>query len=113
MTQKDNSSVRRTGDCRVKLSPEMLARLDQIAEHEYGMPTATLAAFAIAEWLKSKDAIRAQTTMGIMEAARKMGGTAGQMLEQLAQSPEYVDQCIALAQKNLPLDGEVAKGNEA
>ena len=39
----EKESVRRTGDCRVKLAPSMMERLESLAEL-YGMPSATFAA---------------------------------------------------------------------
>ena len=44
----ERSLLRRTGDCRVKLDPDMLERLEKLAK-AYGFPVATMAAMAIGE----------------------------------------------------------------
>lgn len=103
-----DENVRRTGDCRVKLAPDLLDRLEVIA-NSYGMPTATLAAFAIAEWVNQKESTARNAKLGVVEAARKMGMD----MSQVEITPELVSQCTALMQKNLPLDGAVATGNGA
>lgn len=100
--------TRRTGDCRVKLSPDMLQRLESLAD-SYGMPTATLAAFAIAEWVNQKETNARNAKIAIVEAARKMGVD----MSQIEVTPEFMAEAQALMQRNLSLDGAVAKGNEA
>lgn len=57
---------RRTGSIRVRLSPEMLDRLEALAKR-YGMPVSTLAAFAIARFVQSEEMNR----MVVMDTARQ------------------------------------------
>lgn len=51
----------RTEGLRVKLSPDMMSRLEIIAD-SFGMPTSTLAAYAIAEFVNRTEASRAVQT---------------------------------------------------
>ena len=105
----NDTTTRRTDNVRVKLAPDMMERLERMAGN-YGMPTATLCAFAIAEWVTGKENNLAMSRMAVMDMGRKMGGQIGDMISQMADSPEF-DQIIgqasvALSQTNLPLDGE-------
>lgn len=88
--------VRRTGDCRIKLSPDMLHRLEKMAD-TYGMPSATLAAFAVAEWLNQKEAGLAMSRMAVMDIGRKVGGAIEEQLAQLVNDPEFERMTIAAA----------------
>lgn len=107
--------VRRTGDCRIKLSPDMMLRLEKMAD-TYGMPSATLAAFALAEWLNQKESGLAMSRMAVMDIARKAGGALEGQLNQLANDPEFERMVLAssgaLSQPQLPLDNEVPQGTK-
>jgi len=108
----NETTTRRTDNVRVKLAPDMMERLERMAGN-YGMPTATLCAFAIAEWVNGKENNLAMSRMAVMDMGRKMGGQVGEMIAQLAEGPEFdhiVSQAsVALSQTNLPLDGEAPK----
>lgn len=101
------NEIRRTGDLRVKLSPEMLARLEVMAT-SYGMPGATFAAFAIADYINRQDNQAKLARMGTLETIRQLGiqddGKLDQMLS--AAMPAIAK---ALAQENLPLEHEGPK----
>ncbi len=108
----EKESVRRTGDCRVKLAPSMMERLESLAEL-YGMPSATFAAFAIADYINRHETNQRMARMAVMDVSRQAGETLnltdeqmekvfGPMLAELAKQQ-------ALTQQNLPLDGEATK----
>lgn len=105
----NDSTTRRTDNVRVKLAPDLMERMERMAGN-YGMPTATLCAFAIAEWLNGKENSLAMSRLAVLDMGRKMGGQVSEMLEQMVQGPEFdqmVSQAsVALSQTNLPLDGE-------
>lgn len=101
--------TRRTNNIRVKLAPDMSERLESMAD-KYGMPTATLAAFAIAEWLTGKENGLMLSRMAVLDVCRKVGGQVSEMLNQVVNSPDF-DQMIAqssmaLNQVNLPLESD-------
>ena len=108
----EKESVRRTGDCRIKLAPAMMARLESLAE-AYGMPSATFAAFAIADYINRHELNQKMVRMAALDASRQMGENMtltdeqmekvfGPMIAELAKQQ-------ALTQQNLPLDGEATK----
>ena len=105
----NDATTRRTDNVRVKLAPEMMERLERMASN-YGMPTATLCAFAIAEWVAGKENNLALSRMAVMDMGRKMGGQVGEMISQMVEGPEFeqivAQSSVALSQTNLPLDGE-------
>jgi hypothetical protein len=105
----NDSTVRRTDSVRVKLSPDMLERVERMANN-YGMPTATLCAFAVAEWVGQKENGIAMSRMAVMDIGRKIGGVLESQINELANDPEFERQALqmsqALSQPNLPLDGE-------
>ena len=68
----EKESVRRTGDCRVKLAPSMMERLESLAE-AYGMPSATFAAFAIADYINRHENNQRMARMAVMQIARQTG----------------------------------------
>lgn len=70
MTQKE--IIRRTSDCRVKLAPSVLERLERVADR-FGMPSATYAAFAIADHLDRYEANQRLARMAVMDVARNSG----------------------------------------
>lgn len=113
----NDTTTRRTDNVRVKLAPDMMERLERMASN-YGMPTATLCAFAIAEWVAGKENSLALGRMAVMDIGRKVGGQVAGLIEEIANSPDF-DAAIlqassgALSQPNLPLDGEAAPKGEA
>lgn len=112
----NDTTTRRTDNVRVKLAPDMMERLERMASN-YGMPTATLCAFAIAEWVSGKENQVAVSRMAVMDMGRKIGGQVGDLLSQFGNSSEFesiVGQTTAaLSQTNLPLDGEAKPSGSA
>lgn len=62
---------RRVAEVRVKLQPEMAARLDEIAKRR-GVPSATLAALVIGEYVERYDQHQRYQQMAVVESARLM-----------------------------------------
>jgi hypothetical protein len=107
-------TINRTDSVRVKLAPQMLERVEKLAT-DFGMPVATLCAFAVAEWVRQKDQNVAIARMAVMDAARRT----------VDQSPKMDDEAMErmlgpaveamlkqmTAQQSLPLDrGEPDQG---
>jgi predicted transcriptional regulator len=65
-------TVLRTDSVRVKLAPDMLERVEKLAS-DYGMPTATLCAFAVAEWVRTQERQHALARMAVLDASRRLG----------------------------------------
>ena len=99
----NDTTTRRTDNVRVKLAPDMMERLERMAGN-YGMPTATLCAFAIAEWVTGKENNLAMSRMAVMDMGRKMGGQIGDMISQMADSGIRSDHrssvCCALSDQS-------------
>lgn len=106
---------RRTGDCRVKLAPDVLQRLDRMAE-TYGMPPATLGAFAIVEWLNQKENSLQLGRMAVLDMSRRVGGQVEEAITAALKDPEFDSMLLKATdsiQGQLPIDGEVSKGDAA
>ena len=95
---EDRVLTRRTGDCRIKLAPDMYDRLDTLAK-AHGFPLATMAAVAVAEWVNSKEANASNQRMMLLDVGRKMAGDMGKMFETMADSPELQVAAEELARK--------------
>ena len=109
----EKESVRRTGDCRVKLAPSMMERLEKLAEL-YGMPSATFAAFAIADYINRHDTNQRMARMAVMDMSRQAGETMNMTEEQMEKvfGPMLIEiaKQQALTQQNLPLEHEGPEG---
>lgn len=103
--------TRRTGDVRMKLAPPKLKELEELAVI-YGMPPATLAAFAVVEWLNGKQTQLKLQRMAVMEISRGATSQMREALESLVDDPEF-QRAALTASAPAPLDGEVAPGGEA
>jgi hypothetical protein len=97
------NGVSRTGDMRIKLALSVMERVDVMAA-EYGMPSATFCAFAIAEFLNQKEAQRKLTQMAVMDIGRRS-------LPQMEKALEKMLPALLAAMSSEPalLDGEAAK----
>lgn len=84
---EDREVTRRTGDCRIKLAPDMLARLEELAR-AYGFPVATMAAVAVAEWVNGKEQQARNQRMMLLDVGRQVGGRLGELFQSVADSPE-------------------------
>lgn len=78
--------VRRTGECRVKLAPDMMERLDALAT-AHGFPVATMAAVAVAEWVNSKEQHVKNQKMMMLDMSRNMSGELSKILEAVGTDP--------------------------
>ena len=106
--------IRRTGECRVKLSPEMMARLDALAT-AHGFPMATMAAVAVAEWINSKEQNAKNQKMMMLDMGRQIAGEMGKVFGVMADSPELLNQAEEVARRaqeqlNLPSIGSGSQG---
>ena len=106
--------TRRTGDCRIKLAPDMYDRLEVIAK-AHGFPLATMAAVAVAEWVNTKEQAAKNQRMMLLDIGRQMAGDAAKMFETLADSPEALEaigkvSAQAQGQLTLPEVGQGASG---
>lgn len=111
MTMHD-STVRRSDSIRVKLAPVMVERVERLAE-SYGMPVATLCAFAVAEWVAGKENNLRLARDAVLGIGSQVGGEMQKVLGHYAQSPEFERMALqastAMSQPNLPLDGEASR----
>lgn len=111
---------RRTDSIRVRLAPEMMDRFEALAAR-YGMPPATLCAFAVARFVQQEENNASLTRMAVLDAARKSGEKMDEMFNEESMEkifgpmfkalmeqmqPELTQ---ALQQKSLPLDGEASR----
>lgn len=102
--------VKRTDSVRVKLSPEMLDRVEKMAA-DYGMPAATFCAFAVGDFVRRSEQQAQLGRMAVMDAARRSGDAmdlSDERLERIFSSilPEIAK--IAAEDKRLTLDQEEA-----
>jgi predicted transcriptional regulator len=105
---------RRTDSIRVRLSPDMLDRFAGLAKG-YGMPPATLCAFAVAQFVQAEEAKQGQvknlmaSIMGSLQeqiAASTGNVEAGLMDSEAFRNAIAAAGHVALTQPNLPLDDE-------
>ncbi len=66
----EKQTVLRTDSVRVKLSSDMLKRVEQLAV-DYCMPTATLCAFAVAEWVRGQDRQVSLSRMAALDMSKR------------------------------------------
>ena len=99
------SENKRVDSIRVRLSEEMMQRFEQLAKR-YGMPPATLAAFAIARFVQAEESNAANARMAVLDATRRMGESMPEDAIEALISNGLAGMVKALQQPNLPLDGE-------
>jgi len=92
---RSDQAVARTDSVRLKLSPDMVSRLERLAE-AYGMPLSTLGAFALAEWVVGKENNVRLARDAVMGISAVIGGDAQRAIAELSASPEF-DQLVAQA----------------
>lgn len=98
-----NEPIRRTDAVKIKLAPDVLARLEDQAR-VFGMPPSTLCAFAVADWLQRQENNAKLTRMAVLDATRNLMGDEGSLAMAIEAALPAVTK--ALSQQNLPLDGE-------
>lgn len=105
-------TIKRTDSIRVKLAPAMVERVERLAE-AYCMPTATICAFAVAEWVAGKENNLRLARDAVMGIGAQVGGEMQKALGEFAQTPEFDQMALqasaALSQPNLSLDGEAVR----
>ena len=79
-----NVRVTRDETLRIKVAPDIVRRLEALAVR-FGLPSSTLAAYAIAQWLAQQE----QGANMVEAVAREIGGNAGDMLEKLLELVEF------------------------
>lgn len=107
-----NPENRRTDSIRVRLSSEMIERVQRMAD-SYGMPPATLCAFAVAEWVAGKENNLRLARDAVLGIGSQVGAEMQKVLGHYAESPEFERMALqasaAMSQPNLPLDGEATR----
>jgi len=98
---------KRTDSIRVRLSPEMMERFEKLASR-YGMPPATLCAFAVARFVQSEESNFSNARMAILDATRRAGENINDEQIEALLLRGLPGLAQALSQPNLPLDGEAA-----
>ena len=106
-----DSPTRRTSDVRLKLAPAKLEELEQLAVL-YGMPPATLAAFAVVEWMNGKSHALKLSRMAVLESARGMQAQLANMLNQFVDDPDF-QKLVVTAPSGLPIDDKAGSAGDA
>jgi predicted transcriptional regulator len=75
--------VTRDETLRIKVAPDILRRLEQLALR-FGLPSSTLAAYAVAQWLAQQE----QGANVAQAVAKEIGGHAGDVIRQLVEMVE-------------------------
>lgn len=105
MPELSEGTLARTQSIRVKLSPDMLKRVESFSE-SYGMPVATLAAFALANWVNQQETQQKMTRLAVMEVTRQgMAQFSGEALEK-ALTAALPAITTAMAKEGYVLDHE-------
>lgn len=109
----EDTATRRTGDVRMKLAPSKLKELEEMAVI-YGMPAATLAAFAVVEWINGKQTQLRLQRAAMLEVSRGMTSQMREAMTELASDPEFQKMSLMAGSSiAASLDGEAAPGGEA
>jgi predicted DNA-binding protein len=72
------SENKRTDSIRVRLSPEMMERFEKLAER-FGMPPATLCAFAVATFVQKEENNVKFAQMAVIDSVRRQGDNLSQL----------------------------------
>ena len=75
-----NVRVTRDETLRIKVAPDIVRRLETLAGR-FGLPSSTLAAYAVAQWLAQQE----QGAAVAEAVAKEIGGQAGASLRQLVE----------------------------
>jgi hypothetical protein len=99
------ASVARTDSIRLKLSPDMVARLEKLSV-AHGMPISTVAAFGLSDWICTQERNASLARMAAMEIARQSAG----MMEGMGEHLEKALPAIIAAMQQAGLEAEVGDG---
>lgn len=86
--------VRRTDSVRIKLSPEMLARVEVQAKG-FSMPVATVCAFAVAEWVQNRERGMAMAQSAVTNMTPVMEAIIREQVACGAMTQEQAEQALA------------------
>lgn len=75
--------VTRDETLRIKVAPDILRRLEALSVR-FGLPSSTLAAYAVAQWLAQQE----QGANVAQAVAKEIGGHAGDVIRQLIEMVE-------------------------
>ena len=100
----------RTGNIRIKVSPEMLDRIE-LQARALCMPVATVCAFAVGDWVQRQENNLKLTRMAVMQASRRSLDELGLTDDKLQALFGPMITEIAKQQANLSLDLEEPKGS--
>ena len=78
-----NVKVTRDEVLRIKVAPDILRRLEALALR-FGLPSSTLAAYAVAQWLAQQE----QGSKIAEAVGKEIGGQAGDVIRQLVELVE-------------------------
>lgn len=76
----------RTGNIRIKVTPEMLERVERQA-NAFCMPVATICAFAVGDWVQRQENQLKLTRMAVLDASRRG-------VEDLGMTDERMDRVL-------------------
>ena len=79
-----NVKVTRDETLRIKVAPDIVRRLEQLALR-FGLPSSTLAAYAVAQWLAQQE----QGANMAQAVAKETGGNAGDVLRKMLELVEF------------------------
>ena len=76
--------VTRDETLRIKVAPDIVRRLEALATR-FGLPSSTLAAYAVAQWLAQQE----QGSQLAEAVAKQIGGDTGDVLRRLLELVEF------------------------
>jgi len=104
------NDVQREVGLRIKLSSDMSVRLNKVAEL-FGMPSATFAAFAIADFVNRYESTQANSQMAFMNIGRSVAESMSLNSDDLEKifTPAFAE---LTKQKQFGIDSEDIKGKK-
>lgn len=82
---QSQTSIARTDSIRLKLAPDMVARLERLSV-AHGMPLSTVAAFGLSDWICKQEQNASLARMAALEIARQSVSMMGDLGEQLEKA---------------------------
>lgn len=107
----EDQAIRRTDSIRVKLAPNMLERVEALAGN-FGMPTATLCAFAVASWVRQQEQSASLARMAVMDTSKRIGDSMDFSDEKMEKifGPLLAEVVKQQMLEQAAVDGEATKG---
>lgn len=104
---------KRTGSIRVRLSPEMMDRFESLSK-SYGMPPATLCAFAVAQFVQTEENKTRLTRMAVLNASRHHNESVDSFLTDENMQRIFGGMLpglqAAMQSQSIPLDDDASEG---